>query len=192
MVEESENKAGDAAAGTSQMMKDHSQRNVRKMGWRLWPLRMTLNASVKTAGKRVSRRAQHRNIPQNIWKLWCFFVRLRKSCRTGKGYVFVAWRGDFLERQCLHVHSPKRNRKIHPYFFVAKISGRRCSEHQWRQDVFSVSDTEVRAYGTHWAGKERWQHNTSAPLKGIYILFQEKENKIWKLAPGESLNYLLR
>ena len=35
VVEESENKAGDAAAGTSQMMKDHSQRNVRKMGWRL-------------------------------------------------------------------------------------------------------------------------------------------------------------
>lgn len=128
MVEESENKAGDAAAGTSQMMKDHSQRNVRKMGWRLWPLRMTLNASVKTAGKRVSRRAQHRNIPQNIWKLWCFFVRLRKSCRTGIRFCCMArWFSGKAMPACSQPQAEPEN----PPIFL-------CGENIWAK-VFGAS-----------------------------------------------------
>lgn len=45
---------------------------------------------------------------------------------------------------------------------------------------------------TKWAGKERRQHNTSAPLKRNLHPVQAKENKIRKLTTGESLNYLLR
>lgn len=56
----------------------------------------------------------------------------------------------------------------------------------------AVSETETRAYGTPWAGKERWQNHTSDTLKGICILAQAKENKIRRLSPGESLMYLLR
>lgn len=47
-------------------------------------------------------------------------------------------------------------------------------------------------YGTPWAGKERWQKNRSAELKGICFLRQSRENKIRALQPGECAAMLLR
>lgn len=55
----------------------------------------------------------------------------------------------------------------------------------------SVEDSEVRVYGTPWAGKERWQKNHSARLNGICLLHRGKENKIHKIHPADSISFLM-
>lgn len=92
------------------------------------------------------------------------------------------------------------------YMFTAP-SGTGKSTHiaQWRKylgkdvqivngdkPLMKVTGSEIRLYGTPWAGKERWQKNRSTRLDGICILQQAKENKIRKLNPGEALPMLIR
>lgn len=52
--------------------------------------------------------------------------------------------------------------------------------------------TEVRIYGTPWAGKEGWQKNRSAALHGICFINQSDKNTICPLKPEECLNMLIR
>ena len=54
--------------------------------------------------------------------------------------------------------------------------------------VLGVRDGYVQAYGTPWAGKEGWQKNIEAPLKGICFLRQGAENTIRKVTPLECLD----
>lgn len=56
----------------------------------------------------------------------------------------------------------------------------------------SVEKSEVRAYGTPWAGKEKWQTNMDGELKGICILAQAEKNQIRRLEAEEALPYLIR
>lgn len=49
----------------------------------------------------------------------------------------------------------------------------------------------VTVYGTPWAGKEKLQSNTSAPLGGICIIKRGTENKIRKLLPIEVLPHIM-
>lgn len=50
----------------------------------------------------------------------------------------------------------------------------------------------VTVYGTPWAGKEGWQKNRSAAVRGICFLRQAKENHIRKLQPFECVQLLLQ
>lgn len=54
----------------------------------------------------------------------------------------------------------------------------------------SINDKGIFVWGSPWAGKENWQKNRNAPLKGICLLKQSRENKIWKLHPAESTTAL--
>ena len=56
----------------------------------------------------------------------------------------------------------------------------------------SVEKSEIRAYGTPWAGKEKWQSNTDGILKGICILAQAEANQIRRLEAEEALPYLIQ
>ncbi len=38
---------------------------------------------------------------------------------------------------------------------------------------------QLRAYGTPWCGKERWQTDTSAPLRALCLLERGEENGVW-------------
>ena len=58
--------------------------------------------------------------------------------------------------------------------------------------IISVTDSQVYAYGTPWAGKEQWQKNTRVPLKGICLLKRGKTNRIQKVQPGDVLYSLLK
>lgn len=49
----------------------------------------------------------------------------------------------------------------------------------------------AKVHGTPWAGKERWQKNRSAKLKGICFVRQSKVNAIRRLEPVECLNMLM-
>jgi hypothetical protein len=53
-------------------------------------------------------------------------------------------------------------------------------------------DGEFFAYGTPWCGKERWNRNTKAPLKGIALVERGEENSIERVNPGDHLPFLLR
>ena len=91
------------------------------------------------------------------------------------------------------------------YLFTAP-SGTGKSTHirQWRKylgdkvdivngdkPILAVCEDEtgvhIRAYGTPWAGKERWQKNHSAEVEGICFLKQGEKNTIRRLEPGECL-----
>lgn len=56
----------------------------------------------------------------------------------------------------------------------------------------SVENSEVRIYGTPWAGKENWQKNHSAPLHGICLVQRGTHNTIRKMDPVECLNFLIK
>lgn len=53
--------------------------------------------------------------------------------------------------------------------------------------ILSVEKDNVRAHGTPWAGKENWQKNRSAVIKGICFIRQSKENRIRRIHPAEYL-----
>lgn len=56
-----------------------------------------------------------------------------------------------------------------------------------------VKDTEeVEIFGSPWAGKEKWQRNTSAPLSGICFLKRGTENRIREMKPEECLSLLMK
>lgn len=54
-----------------------------------------------------------------------------------------------------------------------------------------IRDESVVVYGTPWAGKENWQKNKSAELKGICFLKRGKENKIRRAEPLECLELMM-
>ena len=51
---------------------------------------------------------------------------------------------------------------------------------------------EFIAYGTPWCGKEHYNVNTKAPLKGIVLLSRGEENAIETINPEEFNEFLLR
>lgn len=55
----------------------------------------------------------------------------------------------------------------------------------------AIKENEVRVYGTPWAGKEKWQKNRSAELKGICRIKQGTGCSIRKLEPVECLEWIL-
>lgn len=50
----------------------------------------------------------------------------------------------------------------------------------------------VRVHGSPWAGKELWQKNRSAPLRGICIISRGGENAIRRLDAAECIDALMR
>lgn len=190
VVEESENRTSDA--GTSQMRKDYRQAEEgSKNGLEIVITPDDIERERENGQEEAEQKSTASQYsPEYLETL----VLLRKIAE------------ELPDRDTFLMHGAVISWKDNAYMFTAP-SGTGKSTHisLWRKYLgegvqsingdkpfLSVSDTEVRAYGTPWAGKERWQHNTSAPLKGICILAQAKENKIRKLTPGESLNYLLR
>lgn len=54
-----------------------------------------------------------------------------------------------------------------------------------------TGEVRVKVHGTPWAGKEHWQKNRSADLKGICFLRRNTENRIRQLQPIECLDMLM-
>ena len=50
--------------------------------------------------------------------------------------------------------------------------------------ILHVSKNGITVYGTPYAGKEGWQRNASAPLAGICILSQGRDNRIERAESG--------
>lgn len=57
--------------------------------------------------------------------------------------------------------------------------------------LLRFTEQEIRVYGTPYAGKDRLQTNTSAPVAGIVLLHQAKENEIHRLTGTEAYPFLL-
>lgn len=58
--------------------------------------------------------------------------------------------------------------------------------------ILHIREDGVTVYGSPWAGKERWQTNSAAPLKAICLLEQGPDNRIKRVPAGEHLLRLLR
>ena len=58
--------------------------------------------------------------------------------------------------------------------------------------IIKVSDGKSEVFSTPWAGKERWQTNTSAELGGIILLKRGRENKIIKISPEDYFDELMK
>ena len=174
VVEESENRTSDA--GTSQMRKDYRQAEEgSKNGLEIVITPDDIERERENGQEEAEQKSTASQYsPEYLETL----VLLRKIAE------------ELPDRDTFLMHGAVISWKDNAYMFTAP-SGTGKSTHisLWRKYLgegvqsingdkpfLSVSDTEVRAYGTPWAGKERWQHNTSAPLKGICILSQAKEN----------------
>ncbi len=58
--------------------------------------------------------------------------------------------------------------------------------------IIKVQNGSATVYSTPWAGKERWQTNTSADLGGIILLKRGKVNSIRQISPAEYFNELIK
>ena len=56
----------------------------------------------------------------------------------------------------------------------------------------SFEGNGVLVHGAPWCGKESWQVNKSVPLKGVCLLKRGQDNKIYKINPGEYIEYFVR
>lgn len=92
------------------------------------------------------------------------------------------------------------------YAFTAK-SGTGKSTHicLWRQllgervyvingdkPVLRVVDGKLYAYGTPWCGKEMWNTNTRAELKGLCFIERGESNQIRKIEPQEAATLIMK
>lgn len=57
--------------------------------------------------------------------------------------------------------------------------------------LLEIAENRVTVFGTPYAGKERIQTNTSAPVAGIIFLHQAKENTIERIDPSKAYPLLL-
>lgn len=101
-------------------------------------------------------------------------------------------------------HGATVSYKGNAYMFIAKSgTGKTTHINLWRQyfdgvgvingdkPILRVSD-KVLAYGTPWAGKERLENNTSAPLGGICVIKRAEKNSIRRLEPQEALTAIIK
>ena len=58
--------------------------------------------------------------------------------------------------------------------------------------IYRVRDGVVMAYGTPWCGKEGWNENISAPLRGLCFLEQGEVNHIERVNGFEHMNKMMR
>lgn len=94
-----------------------------------------------------------------------------------KAYIFTAPSGT---GKTTHV------RLLTEYF------GDRVSIINGDKPILKVENDEVIVYSTPWAGKERWQTNTCAPLGGIILLKRGKVNSIRRISPAEYFDELIK
>ena len=90
----------------------------------------------------------------------------------GKAYIFTAASGT---GKTTHI-------KLWRYFlgdYVSIVNG--------DKPVIELRDDCCLAYGTPWAGKERWQRRVCAPVNGICFLDRGEENSVRKISPSEAL-----
>lgn len=59
-------------------------------------------------------------------------------------------------------------------------------------DSLDPKSISIRVHGTPWAGKEHWQKNRNAELKGICFLKQSTHNTIQRLQPADFLPALMK
>lgn len=58
--------------------------------------------------------------------------------------------------------------------------------------IYRFRDGELHAFGTPWCGKEGWNTNTSAPLKGLCLLERADENRIEQVDAFPWLDKLMK
>lgn len=103
------------------------------------------------------------------------------------------------------MHGAVISYKEKAYMFIAKSgTGKTTHINLWREffggvkvingdkPVIAADGKNIIAYGTPWAGKEGLQENTSAPLCGICLLKQGKENCIRKLDSNAAFKAIIR
>lgn len=106
----------------------------------------------------------------------CFLMHGAVAAVNGAGYMFTATSGT---GKSTHVNLWKK------YFDEVEIIN-------GDKPFIRISDEEVRAYGTPWAGKEGWQVNRSVPLRAVCLLKRGTENKIKRISPVNCLPFLMR
>lgn len=95
--------------------------------------------------------------------------------------------------------------KGNAYLFIAKSgTGKTTHIKLWREHfdgigiingdkpILKVDKENVIAYGTPWAGKEMFQKNTSAPIKGICVIRRASKNSIRRLKTDEAINAIIK
>ncbi len=73
-----------------------------------------------------------------------------------------------------------------------KLYGNKVSIINGDKPLIRQMGNDFIVYGTPWCGKEHFNCNTQAPLKGIVLLSRGKENSISKINPADFNAFLLR
>ena len=109
-----------------------------------------------------------------------------------------------IQRDALLMHGAVIEYEGMAYMFTAPSgTGKTTHIRQWRKafgkavrvingdkPIIRYKDGEFIAYGTPWCGKEHYNTNTSAPLKGIVLVSRGEENSIEEI-PSDKFNLFL-
>ncbi|MBE6788546.1 MAG: hypothetical protein E7539_02670 [Ruminococcaceae bacterium] len=72
-----------------------------------------------------------------------------------------------------------------------KYLGEKVSIINGDKPILKIKNDDVTVFSSAWAGKEKMQSNTSAPLKAICLLKRAAQNKIYKVNPKQHLAAIL-
>lgn len=119
----------------------------------------------------VYRKICERLVPQDIILFHCSALAFQNE-----GYLFTAPSGT----------GKSTHTRLWREFFGSKV--RMINDDK---PLLHVGMDRVTVYGTPFAGKEGLQENISAPVRGIVILYQSKENNIRRMTSQEAYPLLL-
>lgn len=73
-----------------------------------------------------------------------------------------------------------------------KYLGERVQIVNGDKPIIRLINGDFYAYGTPWCGKEGWNRNVRARLKGLCFLERAKENSISKMLPGDAASLIMK
>lgn len=129
------------------------------------------------------------------------------SCRKQiESWLLLNKLGDWMiEADCLYLHASAVSRGGNGFCFTGPSgAGKSTHANLWKQtfpDAVIINDDKVtlRKVGdgkfvvgtTPWHGKEAVVNNIEAPLKGIAVICQARENRVFRLSREEALETLM-
>ena len=119
----------------------------------------------------------YRSIAEQLPELDRFVFHGAAVKAFDKGYIFTA---------------PSGTGKTTHIKLLTKYFGDNITIINGDKPIIKIKEGLATVYSTPWAGKERWQTNTCAPLGGIIILRRGKINSIREISPTEYFSEIMK
>ena len=130
------------------------------------------------------------NPPRGYAECICIYREIAKKLPEYNRFVFHGAVLEYEGRGFLFT-APSGTGKTTHIMLWKKFLGDKCNIVNGDKPIINVEGSCAVAYATPYAGKERYQNHSSAPLKSLCIIKRGKENRIERVEAGEYITELV-